>query len=195
MNGIPHGLKVGYCFTGSFCTFAKSIEAMKRLKELGCDILPIMSYNAAGTDTRFGTAESFIRKTEEICGKKVITSTVEAEPIGPKDMTDIMVVCPCTGNTLAKLALSVTDTPVTMAVKSHLRGEKPVLIACSTNDALAGTLKNIAALMNYKHYYFVPFRQDDYIKKPSSLVADFSQLENAIASALCDKQVQPVIVG
>lgn len=187
------GIRVGFCLTGSFCTFSKAITAMRRLKEYGCDLLPVMSYNAAGTNTRFGTAKEHIEVIERICEKSVIADISGAEPIGPKNMTDIMVVAPCTGNTMAKLAASVTDTPVTMAVKSHLRKERPVLIACSTNDALAGSLKNIAHLMNYKNYYFVPFMQDDYIKKPSSLSADFTLIPQALAAALSGKQIQPVL--
>ncbi len=193
MKNIIDGLKIGYCFTGSFCTFQKSITAMKRLIDCGADILPIMSYNAYNTDTRFGAAEHFVNEIEALTGKKIITSITAAEPIGPKRMTDIMTVAPCTGNTLAKLALSITDTPVTMAVKSHLRSERPVILAVSTNDALAGTMKNIAQLLNYKHYYFVPFAQDDCEKKPRSLVADFDILEKTINAAIDGKQLQPII--
>lgn len=187
------GTKVGFCMTGSFCTFSKAIAVMRSLSDCGCDILPIMSFNAAAIDTRFGKAEEHIREIENICRRKVITAIKDAEPIGPKNMTDIMIVAPCTGNTMAKLAHSITDTPVTMAVKSHLRGERPVLIACSTNDALAGSFKNIAFLMNCRHYYFVPFMQDDYVKKPTSLSADFTLIPQAAQLALEGKQLQPVI--
>lgn len=185
--------KVGFCITGSFCTFSKAIVSMRELKSLGCDILPIMSYAAASTDTRFGTASEHIRTIEQICGRKIISTIDGAEPIGPKNMTDIMIVAPCTGNTMAKLANSITDTPATMAVKSHLRGAKPVLIACATNDALAGSLKNIGILMNKKHYFFVPFAQDDFVKKPTSLVADFTQLCNSADAALAGVQLQPLL--
>lgn len=187
-------VKVGFCMTGSFCTFEKAFSAMQELRDAGCDILPIMSFNAGTTDTRFGTAQEHIRRAENICGKRVILSISDAEPIGPKKLTDIMIVAPCTGNTMAKLARSITDTPVTMAVKSHLRGGKPVLIACATNDALAGSFKNIGFLMNCRNYYFVPLGQDDPLKKPCSLVADFSLIPEAACAALDGTQLQPVII-
>ena len=187
-------VKVGFCMTGSFCTFEKAFSAMQELCDAGCDILPIMSFNAGNTDTRFGTAQEHIRRAENICGKRVILSISDAEPIGPKKLTDIMIVAPCTGNTMAKLARSITDTPVTMAVKSHLRGGKPVLIACATNDALAGSFKNIGFLMNCRNYYFVPLGQDDPLKKPCSLVADFSLIPEAACAALDGTQLQPVII-
>ncbi len=187
-------VRAGFCLTGSFCTFKNAVDAMARLKNNGCDILPIMSYNAASTDTRFGDAESHIRRIEAICGRPVIRTIEQAEPIGPKNMTDIMIVAPCTGNTMAKLANSITDTPAVMAVKSHLRTGKPVVIACATNDGLAGSFKNIGKLMNYRNYYFVPFRQDDFVKKPSSLVADLSLLEQTVQAALSGRQLQPVLL-
>ncbi len=187
-------LRVGFCLTGSFCTFSKAISMMEYLKEKSCDIIPIMSYNAAVTDTRFGTAKEHKERIENISGRKIITSIADAEPIGPKDMTDILLVAPCTGNTMAKLALSIIDTPVCLAVKSHLRAGKPVVIAPATNDALAGAYKNIATLMNYKNYYFVPFGQDDYAKKPTSMVADFSLIPAAMEMALDGKQLQPVLL-
>lgn len=166
--------------TGSFCTFSKAFTAMEALRELGCDILPIMSLSAGTTDTRFGTAQEHIKRAEKICGKRVIMSVCDAEPIGPKKLTDIMVVAPCTGNT--------------MAVKSHLRGAGPVLIACATNDALAGSFKNIGFLMNCRNYYFVPLGQDDPLKKPCSLVADFTLIPDAVSAALDNIQLQPVIL-
>ncbi len=187
-------VKVGFCMTGSFCTFEKAFSAMQELRDAGCDILPIMSFNAGTTDTRFGTAQEHIRRAENICGKRVILSISDAEPIGPKKLTDIMIVAPCTGNTMAKLARSITDTPVTMAVKSHLRGGKPVLVACATNDALAGSFKNIGFLMNCRNYYFVPLGQDDPLKKPCSLVADFSLIPEAACAALDGTQLQPVLI-
>lgn len=194
MREFFNGLKVGFCLTGSFCTFSKALSMMEYLKDNGCDIIPIMSYNAAKTDTRFGTAKEHKEKIENICGRDIITSIAEAEPIGPRDMTDILLVAPCTGNTMAKLAMSIIDTPVCLAVKSHLRAGKPVVIAPATNDALAGAYKNIAALMNYKNYYFVPFGQDDYVKKPTSMVADFSLIPVTMEMALHGKQIQPVLV-
>lgn len=187
-------VKVGFCLTGSFCTFERAFSAMQALRDAGCDILPVMSFNAGTTDTRFGTAQEHIKRAEGICGKRVILTISDAEPIGPKKLTDIMVVAPCTGNTMAKLARSITDTPVTMAVKSHLRGGKPVLIACATNDALAGSFKNIGFLMNCRNYYFVPLGQDDPLKKPCSLVADFSLIPQAACAALEGIQLQPVLI-
>lgn len=194
LDSLLCGVKVGFCITGSFCTFSKAFSAMEALRDAGCDILPVMSFSAGTVDTRFGTAQEHIKRAENICGKRVIMSVADAEPIGPKRLTDIMIVAPCTGNTMAKLARSITDTPVTMAVKSHLRGARPVLIACATNDALAGSLKNIGFLMNCRNYYFVPLGQDDPLKKPCSLVADFSLIPQAAGAALENKQLQPVLI-
>lgn len=185
--------KLGFCLTGSFCTFEPVIRQMEILAE-DYDILPIMSYHAASLDTRFGKAEEHIRRIESICGKKVIATLPEAEPIGPKQYTDIMLVAPCTGNTLAKLSMSITDTPVTMAVKSHLRNARPVVIAVSTNDALSGSGKNIGALQNLKNYFFVPYRQDNYLGKPTSMVADFSKIGDTLKSASAGIQIQPMIL-
>lgn len=182
----------GFAMCGSFCTFAKTIEEMKKIAEAGFDILPIMSQNAYATDTRFGAAADFVRQVEEICQKKVIKSIVEAEPIGPKKMADLMIVAPCTGNTLGKIANGITDTSVTMAVKSTLRIGRPVLLAPATNDALAATAQNIGKLLNTKNIYFVPMRQDDPVKKPFSIVADFQQIFPAAMAALENRQMQPV---
>ena len=190
---IFKGLKAGFCLTGSFCTFKKALEQMEYLVKSGCEIVPIMSENAFSTDTRFAPADSIRERITALCGREIISGITAAEPVGPADMTDIMIVAPCTGNTMAKLAASITDTPATMAVKSHLRRGKPVVIACATNDALAGSLKNIGALMNYKNYYFVPFCQDDSEKKPFSLVADFSAIPKTVELALKGVQIQPVI--
>ena len=189
------GKRVGFAMCGSFCTFAYCFGALERLIELGCEPVPIMSFNAYDTDTRFGNAAEHVARLEGLCGKKVIHTIAEAEPIGPKNMTDIMLVANCTGNTLAKLAASITDTPVTMAVKSHLRGSKPVVLNIATNDVLAGSAKNIFTLINYKNYYFVPLAQDDHIKKPFSLMSDFSLIPAALVSALEHKQLQPVVNG
>ena len=186
--------KVGFALCGSFCTFRPVIDQMKQLSEI-YDITPIMSFHAANMDTRFGRALDFVEELEQVCGHHVIKSIQEAEPIGPKEMFDLLVVSPCTGNTLAKLAASITDTPVTMAVKSHLRGAKPVLIGVSTNDALSGNAKNIGQLMNMKHFYFVPMRQDDPVKKPNSLVARFDLLAPAMEAAMDAKQMQPVFLS
>lgn len=187
-------LTFGYALTGSFCTFKKSVEQIKYLLEKGINILPIMSYNAYSTDTRFGTAESFINEIESITGNKIISNIVDAEPIGPKKMADLIIVSPCTGNTIAKLANNIYDTPVTLAVKSHLRNQRPVLIGVSSNDSLSASAKNIGALMNFKHYYFIPMKQDDFENKPFSVVCDFQRTYEAAMSALQGKQLQPILL-
>lgn len=187
-------INVGFAMTGSFCTFSKTIEQIKQLVLEGANVLPIMSFNSYENNTRFGDAKDFISKIQEITGNEVIHTIQGAEPIGPKNMTDIMVVAPATGNTIAKLANAITDTPVCMAVKSHLRNEKPVLIAISTNDALSGSASNIGQLLNRKHYYFVPFRQDNPITKPYSLVFDEKQLVKSIRKALKEEQIQPILM-
>lgn len=186
-------IKVGFAVCGSFCTFSTVFDEIENLLNLGFDVTPIMSFNAASLDTRFGKASDHIQYLETICKKTVIKTIEDAEPIGPKKMFDIVVVAPCTSNTLAKLAVGITDTPVTMAVKSHIRNMRPVVIAPSTNDALGAAAKNIGTLRNYKNYYFVPIQQDDCIKKPNSMVADFSMLYNTIISALSGVQIQPII--
>ena len=188
------GIRVGIAVCGSFCTFKKAFEAAKRLSDLGAELIPIMSFNASALSTRFGKAEDNVKILEEIAGKPIINTIEGAEPIGPKKMTDIMLLPNCTGNTLAKLAMSVTDSPVTMAVKSHLRGGRPVVINVATNDALSGSAKNIGTLMNLKHYYFVPLKQDDYIKKPTSAIGDFDRIEEALKAAMNGIQLQPVIL-
>ena len=193
-NTPLEGIRIGYALCGSFCTFSRAIDQIIRLKEMGADITPIMSFNAASINTRFGTAESFRSRISEITGKDIIRTIEDAEPIGPRKMFDIMVVCPCTGNTLAKLAAGITDTPVTMAVKSHIRNARPVVIAAATNDALAASAQNIGQLLNRKGYYFVPFGQDDPSGKPRSLIADFNELSDTVLYALEGKQFQPLII-
>ena len=188
------GRKIGFALCGSFCTFSKAFEQMIKLKAAGAELTPIMSFNASSLDTRFGTAEENVMTAERICGRGVINTIPLAEPVGPKKMFDLLIVAPCTGNTLAKLAAGITDTPVTMAVKSHLRNGSPVLIAVSTNDALSASAKNIGVLMNTRNIYFVPLRQDDFVKKPTSAVADFSKLHDAALSALNGQQLQPVLM-
>ena len=176
-------MKIGYCLTGSFCTFSKAIEEIEKLVEEGHDVTAIMSENAYTTDTRFGKASEIAAKIESITEKKVLHSIKEDEPIGPKRMFDVLCDAPCTGNTLAKLNLGITDTTVTMAVKSHLRNSKPVVIGVSTNDALGSSAKNIGSLMNYKNIYFVPFTMDDPINKPKSMVCDFTKILKTIEYA------------
>ena len=182
---------VGFAMCGSFCTLSKAIEQMEGLRA-GYEILPIMSRNTYETDTRFGTAQSFIEKARAIAGREVIHTIPDAEPIGPKGLADIMAVCPCTGNTLSKLALGITDTPVTMAVKSALRIGMPVVLCLATNDALGASAQNVGRLLNTKNIYFVPMSQDDPVKKPFSLVADFSLLGGTIQGALEGRQIEPV---
>ena len=184
---------IGFALSGSFCTFERAIEQMKLLVAAGHEVTPIMSYNAFELDTKFGKASDFKESIEAVCGKRIIASIQGAEPIGPQKMFDVMLVEPCSGNTLAKLACGIVDTPVLMAVKSHLRNERPVLLAVSTNDALGNAAKNIGFLMNVKHIYFVPMGQDDVLKKPRSIVADFQLTEYAVHAALEGKQLQPIL--
>ena len=186
--------KIGFVLTGSFCTFSKTIPKMKELIEKGAEVIPIMSFNSYNLDTKFGKAQDFINEIEEITGKKIIHTIQEAEPIGPKRLTDIMVVAPCSGNTMAKLACDIIDTPATMAVKSHLRNNLPVVIAPSTNNGLSGNAKNIGILLKRKHYYFVPFRQDNPITKPRSIVFDSEYIVKTIESALEHEQIEPILL-
>ncbi len=187
------GKKIGFAMCGSFCTFSKAFEQIERLVEMGAEVTAIMSFNAAYIDTRFGKSKEHIERLEKLTGKRVLRSIVETEPVGPKKMFDALVIAPCTGNTLAKLAVGIIDTPVTMAAKSHIRNGSPLVIALSTNDGLAGSAKNIGALLNYRYVYFVPFAQDDAETKPRSLSANFSLVPDAICAALENKQLQPVI--
>lgn len=186
------GITFGFALCGSYCTFRRVIDEMRRIAEQGYRIIPIMSENARSIDTRFGRAEDFVWEVEDICGNQIIKSIVEAEPIGPKKMVDLMIVAPCTGNTLGKLANGITDTTVTMAVKSSLRIGMPIVLAPATNDALAASAQNIGRLMNAKNIYFVPMKQDSPDKKPSSLVSDFTQILPTALAALEGKQLEPV---
>lgn len=185
---------IGFALCGSFCTFKKAIEQIGYLKSKNMEIVPIMSYNAYLTDTRFGKAEDHINKIEELCGRKIISSLTDAEPIGPSKILDILVIEPCTGNTIAKLANGITDTPVTLAAKAHLRNERPLLIAVSTNDALSIAASNIGRLLNNKYVYFVPMKQDDHLNKTRSIVADFDKTYEAIICALNNEQIQPIYI-
>lgn len=187
------GVRIGFVVTGSFCTFSQAFAQAEYLVSLGAELIPVMSEHAAQISTRFGEAAAQRERLEQIAGRKAILTIDEAEPIGPKGMTDIMVVVPCTSNTAAKLALSITDGAATMAVKSHLRSGKPVVLAVASNDSLAGSMKNLGALANMKHYYFVPLRQDDAERKPTSLVADFSLTAETISAALKGRQFQPLL--
>ena len=187
-------LKVGYAMCGSFCTLKRAVEEIKVLKEKDFDIYPIMSPITYSTDTRFGKAADFISEVEEICGKKIICTVKDAEPIGPKALLDVLVISPCTGNTLGKIANGITDSSVSMAVKAHLRNGRPLVLTIATNDALSASAKNLGALMNTKNVYFVPFGQDDAFKKPTSLIADFSLIYDTVISALDGKQLQPILL-
>ena len=185
-------LKIGYCLTGSFCTFEKTYTQMRQLLAQGTDITPILSYNAASVDTRFGAAAEWRSKLEALTGHKALTTLTEVEPIGPKGYFDVLVVAPCTGTTLGKLANGISDTPVTLAVKSHLRRSRPVVLAVSTNDALGASLRSIALLKNTKHLFFVPMGQDDVVAKPNSLVADFTRIYDTVTCAMTGLQIQPL---
>lgn len=184
--------KMGFSICGSFCTFARIIEQLKTLTQ-HYDITPILSEAAAGTDTRFGGATDFRTQVEAITGTPAITTLCGAEPIGPGRLFDVMVVAPCTGNTLAKLTHGITDSCVTMACKAHLRNGRPVVLALSTNDGLSGNSANIGLLLARRLYYFVPFGQDDPSSKPYSLVADFARLGDTAEAALAGQQVQPML--
>ena len=186
--------KIGFVMTGSFCTFRKTIDELKKIVKLGAKVVPIMSEHSYTMDTKFGKAEDFKKEIEEITENKILHTIQEVEPIGPKDMLDILVVAPATGNTMAKLANDIIDGPATMAVKSHLRKERPVVIAISTNNGLSGAGENIGKLLNRKHYYFVPFRQDNPITKPRSIVFEPTYLIKTIESALDDEQIQPMLL-
>lgn len=186
-------MKIGFAMCGSFCTFAHVFPVMEVLSRGHC-VTPIFSDAAYSTDTRFGNAAEHAQRAETICGVPPIHTIVQAEPIGPKKLFDILVIAPCTGNTLAKLAHGIADGPVTMAAKSHLRNGRPVLIAVSTNDALNTAAENIGKLMAKKHYFFVPLRQDDPAGKPYSMVSDFSKIPLALEAAIQQVQLQPVIL-
>ena len=187
-------LKVIFALTGSFCTFDKALECMERLTAAGAQVQAAMSKHAAETDTRFGKAKDFVEKIEAITKKSIIKTIEQAEPVGPKKLADVMLIAPCTGNTLAKIAAGISDTSVTLAAKSHLRGGRPLVIALSTNDALGANGTNFTKLLNTKNIFFVPLLQDDYLKKPNSLTADLAHVEDTIAMALAGKQYQPLFL-
>ncbi len=188
------GKRIGFAVTGSFCTFSRAFQQAALLADMGANLTPIFSEHAAGIDTRFGKAQEHVRHLEEICGRKAICTIADAEPLGPKDMLDCILVAPCTSNTLGKLALGLVDTTVTMAVKSMLRGGKPVVLALATNDALRASSKNLGLLLNAKHYFFVPLGQDAPDSKPSSMVAHFEKIPETVAEALEGRQIQPLLV-
>ena len=184
--------KIGYCITASHCTFGRSLEVLRRLKARGYDVVPIMSENAYYRDTRFFIAEEFSREVENICSRSVIHTVADAEPLGPAFPLDLLVVAPCTGNTLAKIARGITDTAATMAVKAHLRSDRPLLLAIASNDALSANLSNIAAVMQRHSVYLVPLRQDDPVGKPHSLVAELERIPECIDALGRGEQVRPL---
>ncbi len=184
---------IGFALCGSFCTYEPALAALTRLTREYETVLPILSFAGGSTDSRFGTAADFRARIETICGCPLIDTVAGAEPIGPKKLLDLLVIAPCTGNTLAKLAAGIADTPVTLACKAHLRNARPVVLAVSTNDGLAGNAKSIGLLLDRKHFFFVPFGQDDPQRKPTSLVADFSRIPETVGAALEGRQVQPVL--
>lgn len=186
-------LTIGFAFTGSYCTFSKIFPVLEEISK-SAEVIPVFSNNSAETDTRFGRSAEFVERAEKVCGKKAITTIAEAEPIGPKKLIDALVIAPCTGNTIAKLANGIADTTVTLAAKSQLRNNRPVIIAVSTNDGLGANAVNIGRLLARKNIYLVPFGQDDCIEKENSVVADFKQIPATIAAALKKRQVQPVLI-
>ncbi len=188
------GKKVGFVMTGSFCTFRKTIEQLKKIIAEKAEVLPIMSYNAYEMDTKFGKAQDFIDEIESITGNKIIHTITDSEPIGPKHLTDIMIIIPATGNTMSKLANDIIDTPATMAAKSHIRNDLPLVIAPSTNNGLGANAINIGTLLNRKNYFFVPFKQDNPITKPRSLVFDSDYTIKTLEHALDGEQIQPILL-
>lgn len=188
------GKKIGLAITGSPCNFELVFPHIENLAQEGADLYPIISNSVDTSDTRFGTAEEWKEKLIKITGKELITTIVGAEPVGPKLNLDVLIVVPCTGNTIAKLANAITDTPVTMACKAHLRNQKPLVLAIATNDGLGANAKNIGMLLNYKNVYFVPFGQDNALSKPNSLIAKFEMIIPTIESTLTGKQIQPVLM-
>ena len=186
-------MNIGFAVCGSFCTYHEVFPVMEALAQMHT-VIPIFSEISYTTDSRFGTHKDHIDRAEQICGREILHTIPQVEPIGPKGLLDALVIAPCTGNTLAKLAHSIADGPVTMAAKSHLRNGRPVIVAVSTNDALAGAAENIGKLLGRKHYYFVPFGQDSPEKKPTSMVADFTKIPDTLALALEGKQIQPIIL-
>ena len=186
---------IGLAMCGSFCTFSRVLDAFEALDRERFDLVPIMSQVSFETDSRFGPAAQFREQLEALCGREIVHTIEEAEPFGPKKLLDVLVIMPCTGNTLAKLASGIADGPVTLAAKAHLRNERPVIVAVSTNDGLAGNAANLGALLNRRGYYFVPFGQDSAFKKPRSLIADFAKLPQTVDAALRGEQLQPMLYG
>lgn len=185
---------IGFAMCGSFCTHQNAVQELQKLRADGYDIRPILSETVCVTDTRFGRADSLCRTVSELCGHSIIRTVAEAEPLGPAESLEALVICPCTGNTLAKMASGITDTSVTMAAKAHLRSDRPLVLALASNDALSANLKNIGTLLCRKNVYFVPMRQDDPERKPHSLVADFTLLSQTLAQAMKGRQLRPLFL-
>lgn len=189
------GLNVGVALTGSFCTFEAIIEQIKHLKEEGANVIPIFSFHSQKINSRFGEAETFIKTITEITGNEPVFTIEDAEPLGPQNRMDILIIAPCTGNSLAKFSNGITDTPALMAAKGHIRNGKPLVIFLSTNDALGINLKNIGSLLNLKYIYFVPFGQDSYKRKPTSMVSDLNLIIPTLKAALEGRQLQPIVIA
>ena len=187
-------INIGFAITASYCTFSKILKPIQQLVDEGANVIPILSFNASNLNSRFGKANDFKEKIKKITNKEIIDTIADAEPIGPNASLDILVIAPCTGNTLAKLAAGITDTPVTMACKAHLRNKRPVLIGISSNDGLSANALNIGKLINTKEYYFIPFHQDDSENKPNSIIAKWDLLLPSVSSSLLHKQLQPILV-
>lgn len=188
------GMTVGFALCGSFCTIDKAILEIESLVNEGAEIIPIVSEIVQTTSTRFGEAEDKLKKIEKITNNKILKTIKDVEPIGPKGLLDLFVIAPCTGNTISKIALGITDSVVSMAAKAHLRNNRPLLLGIATNDALSGSAMNIAKLLNTKNVYFVPFGQDDPIKKPTSMICDFKKIISSAKAALENKQIQPILI-
>jgi len=188
------GVRIGFALCGSYCVFSKVFPIVRKVLGEGAEVFPIVSENVAAMDSRFGTAREHLEYLEQVTGKPVIRTIAQAEPIGPKKMLDILLIEPCTGNTLAKLASGIADTAVTLAAKAHLRNQRPVVLAVSSNDALAGNAASLGRLLDRRDFYFVPFRQDDPQGKPRSLVADFEKTPDTIREALAGRQIQPLLI-
>lgn len=186
---------IGYAFCGSFCTLSRSISELRELISLGYSVQPILSEAVYSTDTRFYAADAFRDEVETLCRKKAVTRIVDAEPLGPKTPLEALIISPCTGNTLAKIASGITDSTVTMAAKAHLRSDRPLLISLASNDSMSANLSNIARMLTRKMTFFVPMRQDDPVTKPYSLVADFSLIPECLTAAMAGKQLRPLFLS
>lgn len=194
MDETIKGVKIGFGITGSFCTIKKVLAVMAELADMGADIYPILSPAVANTDTRFGTAKEIYDAIQDISGKKPMTALTDVEPIGPKKLIDVLVIAPCTGNSISKLANGISDTAVCLAAKSHLRNNKPIVVAVSTNDGLSGSARNIGTLLSRKNIYIVPFGQDNYSEKENSLVSDFKLIPKSVEAAQKGIQLQPILI-